>query len=406
MVRKERVEEHRLMASHQSPEKFDDENRRQVTLVAGTWPPMRCGIAPYSRNLAAHLRGCGYRVRVVADSQAAGTDDPDMIFVRRWSVAAMWRLAVGLRRSPPQIVHLQHPTRATRQAPGVYVLPLFVRLLLPRHRMVTTFHYIRPVDVRTALLRLFFLVPALASHAVVVTTAWEAAYVRTLLPWKRLIVAPAGITFEITRSSEATRRETRAGLGVADDDFVVAYFGFLVPNKGLETLLQAVAQLATMKLLVIGGEYDADPGRGRAYVEELKQQARSLGLHDRVLWAGAVSEQRSGEMLSASDCAALPFDEGASLKRSTLFAALQACLPVVTTNGPELDPAMSGGKNILLVEPRHAASLAAAIEGLRTDPDLGHRIAHGGRELLDLVSWTRIAACHDALYRELMRRRP
>jgi polysaccharide biosynthesis protein PslF len=361
---------------------------------------MRCGIAPYSRRLALGLSESGCDVTVVADKAGADESQLQMYRMRSWSLREVVRLALSLDPRARRILHLQHPTRATRLKPSVYLLPLLVRILRPRARTVTTFHYIRPVDARTALLRVFFLVPAVASHAIVVTTAREASYIRAILPWKRVIVAPAGITFETVQPGCDARRAVRERLGFQEDDFVVAYFGFLVPNKGIETLLQAAAAApAATKLLVIGGAYED----GHKYESDLRDRAAEPGLAGRVVWTGTVSDTVSGELLGAADCASLPYDEGASFKRSTLMAALQVGLPVVTTRGPELDPAMRDGENLLLVKPHDARALASAIDRLRLDGALRRRLANGGRDLLTLVSWDTITERHLALYDELMR---
>ena len=58
------------------------------------------------------------------------------------------------------------------------------------------------------------------------------------------------------RNGEA-RREGRRLLGVTHDEFVLVYFGYLYPGKGIETLLQAfglVAQQHKCRLVMIGGD--------------------------------------------------------------------------------------------------------------------------------------------------------
>lgn len=370
----------------------------RVTLVAPTWPPMRCGIAPYSRNLAECLRESGLEVVVVTDCAAGIEPGLSLVRMRDWSLTAVLRLAGRLRATKPHIIHLQHPTRASRVRPAVYLLPLLLRLVAPRHRVVTTFHYVRPVEIRTALLRAFFLVPALASHAIVVTTEWEARYARHILPGKPVHVAPAGLSFDMARSTDGERIAERRRLGLSAADFLVVYFGYLLPNKGLETLLRAVMRTGeSAKLLVIGGSYETSD----AYVDGLRGLAYDLGVSDRVIWAGTVAEADVARLMSAADCAALPFHEGASLKRSTLLAALQIGLPVVTTTGPEIDSAMRDGDNLILVRPRDVVGLTAALGRLRADPALRAGLSARGREILRLTAWDTIVETHQRLYQRL-----
>lgn len=371
------------------------DDKRTVYLVAGTWPPTDCGIAPYNRSLARGLEAAGFKVRVVANDEAR--EDPDIMLMRveSWSPREVLRLIGLLRRSSAGIVHLQHPTRATRLRSAVYLIPSLVRLFARQHRVVTTFHYLRPFDLRTAMLRVFFLLPALFSDAIVVTTDWEAAYARKFLSNTKILVVPAGLTEELKRSDQAQREQTRRKLGFDTGDFVVAFFGYLLPNKGLQTLLQALPKLSERtKLLVIGDSYAAND----RYPIQLQEVARQLGIAGRVRWMGKVDAQSIGSLLSAADCAALPYDEGASLKRSTLLAALAVNLPAVTTLGPEVDGVMKNGENLLLVGPRDSGALADALMRLESEPGLGPSLTAAAAPILDSVDWNRIVDLHVGLY--------
>ena len=378
---------------------FSKRPSQRVTVISGTWPPMRCGIAPYSRNLSLGLKSEGHGVQVVTGKGAVETQQLDLTVVNDWRVTTMVRLFKRLRSNPPpHIIQLEHPTRATRTKLSAYLLPLIARIMTPQHRVVTTFHYLKPVSFKTALLRMFFLLPAATSHAIVVTTEMEARYARRFFRRKLIEVIPAGLTFPISRVTRETRIATRQVLGFRESDFVVAYAGFLVPNKGIETLIRAMKQLPpTTKLLAIGGTYDA----GHSYLGRLKVAAERAGVEKRIVWMGEAPEADFGSLLSAADCAALPFDEGGCLKRSTLLMALAAGLPVVTTDGPERDQVMRSGENLLLVPPRDPLTLADALSLLEKDDGLRKRLVESSREILDMVNWESIVGRHVALYERL-----
>lgn len=375
---------------------------RASTIFTGTWPPAKCGIAPYSRNLAVALARHGCAVDVVTSAgPCRHEEDVQVMQLPNWSVRSIIGVLKHLRRQPARILHLQHPTRATRFSPGAYLLPLLARLMCPQHRVITTFHYLRPVSLKSLAVRAWFLLPATASHAVVVTVEHEARYARRLLRGKPIYIIPAGSTFPVARFSLGERARARAEAGFEPEDFVVAYFGFLLPNKGVETLLHTLAHLPdSTKAIVIGGEYD----QGSGYLDSLQQTARELGLEARIRWTGHVLEHDIGRHLFLADCAALPFDEGISLKRSSLFAALEAELPVVTTEGPELSPSMRHGETLMLVPPRDAGSLAQAIDTLRLDPALRQRLRENRHRILDAVSWDGIVDRHLAIYQTLIPR--
>src|SRR5262249_22314531 len=73
----------------------------------------------------------------------------------------------------------------------------------------------------------------------------------------RLWVIPIGPNVGIPERALADRAEARRWLGVGPEDFVLIYFGFVHPVKGVETLIRAVrvarAQRPAVKLWIVGG---------------------------------------------------------------------------------------------------------------------------------------------------------
>ncbi len=384
-----------MMAAYRRMDQAANQDGLRVTLLAPTWPPMRCGIAPYAERLTTGLAATHADVRVVTSAQA-GQSELISCRLEDWTLGRVLRLVLRIRALSPHIVHLQHPTRATRLKPAAYLLPLFIRLLSPRHRVVTTLHYARPVNLRTVA-RLAFLLPVVFSHAIVVTTPWEAQFIRRILWWKQVAVVPAGLTMAVPSMDRAQRQETRRDLGLSEDAFIVAFFGFLLPNKGLETLLQAVRRLPpSITLLVVGGAYSPTD----SYPHTLRALAAELGIEERVRWVDSATDEQAVRLLSCADCAALLFDEGASLKRSSLLVSAACGLPIVSTTGPEVENVLDV-RSILLVPPGDPEALVGAIGTLVADPSVGERLREGSKGILAETGWDRIVAAHLHLYRSL-----
>jgi len=185
-------------------------------------------------------------------------------------------------------------------------------------------------------------------------------------------------------------------------------------TKGLDTLLDALAQLpARFHLLIIGGAATAP--EDRVYAEAIRRQIVELGLDQRVIITGQSAEADVSAHLLAADIAALPFADGASLRRGSLLAALAHGLPVVTTDDRASSASIHrpssiahrpliDGENALLVQPGDAPALAAAIERLASDSGLRQQLAAGGRALAAQFGWDAIATQHERLYARLMRR--
>jgi len=100
----------------------------------------------------------------------------------------------------------------------------------------------------------------------------------------------------------------------------------------------------------------------------------------------------AAEILASVDCAALPFLDGASVKRGSLMACLAQGLPLVTTT-PALGEVgeFQHQVNMLLVPPRDIPALVCSLEQLMRDPDLRARLALGAWDLARMFSWEDIA---------------
>jgi len=162
----------------------------------------------------------------------------------------------------------------------------------------------------------------------------------------------------------------RASLGVPAGAFLVVAAGRLVPRKGFDSLVRAVASLPGAHLLLVGsgGEEAA-----------LRALAGSLGVPDRVRLLGW--SDRPASLLAAADVVALP-SLHEPLGNGILEAwALSKPLVAAASEGPSW--VVSGGSDGLLHPPGDVPALAACLARLRDDPGLRVRIAAAGRETLD-----------------------
>ena len=143
----------------------------------------------------------------------------------------------------------------------------------------------------------------------------------------------------------------------------------LVEQKGLSNLLQAVARVPEAVFLLAGD------GPLRSALEE---QARSLGVDDRVIFLGYRKDIR--ELLSACDIFVLPsVYEGLPL---SILEAMAAGKAVVASHTGGIGEAVIHGETGLLVTPADPYQLAGSIRSLLADPQLAHRFGEAGRERL------------------------
>jgi glycosyltransferase involved in cell wall biosynthesis len=165
--------------------------------------------------------------------------------------------------------------------------------------------------------------------------------------------------------------------------------------KGLQTLLRAVAKLATERdahLVVVGSPSAAT-----------RQQVTQLALGDRVTFASGLPDREYAELLASAEVAVIPsLYEGFSLPAvehmasgTPLVASRAGALPEVT------------GDAALLVPPGDPEELSAALGGLLDDPRARERHASRGlTRVRERFAWPAVAAATEALYRKAINGEP
>ena len=160
----------------------------------------------------------------------------------------------------------------------------------------------------------------------------NSAHTRAGLPGAYREIPAATILNPVRRPpafDEATRRATRSAMGTRADDIVVVQASRLEEGKGHTEHLRALARLSdapSWVLWVIGG---AQRARETAYLRELQDLARSLGILDRVRFAG--EQQDVARFLASADLYCQP-NTGPESFGLTYLEAMWAGLPVIASD--------------------------------------------------------------------------
>lgn len=172
-------------------------------------------------------------------------------------------------------------------------------------------------------------------------------------------------------SAGPSRQAARASLNIADDTLVMAIVANLIPYKGHQDLLQALAlasaDLPEDWLLLCAGR---DDGIGL----RLQDRARSLGLAHHIRWLGSV--ENIPALLPAADIGLLvSHEEGFS---NAVIEYMAAGLPVIATDVGGNSEAVGSGETGLIVPARDPVRLAEAIRVLACDKDMRLRMGGAG----------------------------
>ncbi|MEL1263982.1 glycosyltransferase [Pseudoxanthomonas putridarboris] len=216
------------------------------------------------------------------------------------------------------------------------------------------------------------------------------------VPGEKVCVVDNGVDTALY-ADRAPREPLRASLGFANDQRVIGTVGRLNEVKRQDLLLRAFARIVPeypqARLLLVGD----GPER-----EALQDLTRSLGLADRIVFAGY--QPRTEHYLAAMDVFALSSrHEGLPL---ALLEAWASGLPVVSSAVGGIPQVVRHGHNGLLFDSGDEAGLAATLARLLDDPAAAAGLATAGRGTVEAShSLERTAERYDAHYRAALAQR-
>jgi len=183
----------------------------------------------------------------------------------------------------------------------------------------------------------------------------------------RVASVPTGI--DTSRFAPADKAAAKAALGLDPQHKHLGIVATLRSWKGHLFLLDAFAQLdrSGLRLLIVG----EGPMRG-----PIEEKIAALGIGERVTLTGQRTDPE--RWLQAMDVFCLPSYANEGVPQAILQAMLCA-LPIVTTPVGAILEAVADGETALVVPPRDAAALAAAIARLLDDGVLAARLGDAAR---------------------------
>jgi glycosyltransferase involved in cell wall biosynthesis len=152
---------------------------------------------------------------------------------------------------------------------------------------------------------------------------------------------------------------------------VLAFTGRLVPHKGVDVILQALARLPDDVVLVVIGSGPV--------LHSLVGLARRLGVGDRVRFCARVSDDDLPRYLHLAEVFVFPSQSRLEGFGLAVAEAMAAGLPVVIADMPGVREVIEPGAEGLLAEPLLAEDLAEKIRALLDDPGLARRMGAAGR---------------------------
>lgn len=385
----------------------------------------------YVQHVAQSLAAAGHRVDVLTrrDSPAQLSTAPLVPGAR------VLHLNAGPARPVPKEELLPHMPEFTENAHRVFSQGLpydvihanffmsgWVGLALrQRHRvpLVTSFHALGLVrrehlgeadafpEERLAIERML----AQQSDRVIAACPQDEADLMRLYgaPPDRMTNVPCGVDVSALRPGD--RRQARERLGLPADEFIVLQLGRLVPRKGIDNVLQALALLPAgeglpaARLVVVGGGSSEPDETVTPEIGRLRRLAAELGIAERVQFAGRVGREHLRDWYVAADVfVTTPWYEPFGI---TPLEAMACGIPVIGSAVGGVQYTVQHGITGYLVAPRDPPALAARLDELRRKPGLGVALGRAGvRRVRTHFSWDEVAARLARVYEMVRRTRP
>lgn len=193
------------------------------------------------------------------------------------------------------------------------------------------------------------------------------------LPDSKIIVIPPVVPQ--WHGTAMSREKYRKFLGIDDKDFAILFVGNLKKNKGIDILVDAVVNMASIhrKLkLIITTEliHDSFEERRRYLFRRIKQ----CGIIDKVIWLGIINDMP--ELISAVDVTVIPFLnlEGISDYPLVMLESMSVGTPVIASDIGSIREIIKNGENGILVKAGDLRALTNAFRLLLTDAKLRRKL--------------------------------
>ena len=345
---------------------------------------LRCGIAEYSRHLIGAMDADAVRIRVLCDRRTQIGESDGAVFWPCWQLGdprTVEPLAAVLAADDADAVVIQHQ-------PGLMHFRDLARLLshpvLDDRVVVVTLHNTRDLLDLSEADRIAVTGALARADRLLVHTPADVERLRDLGLARNVALLPHGVAPPLpVRPARALRPDHADGP-------LIGCYGFFLPGKGIDVLIEAASRLRgrwpTLRLLLVNAEYDADASRDE--IRRCRQLADTLGLADHVAFDTAFLPQaQSLDRLAACDVLVLPYRPSKEASSAAVRGALTTGVPVAVTPIALFDEL---GDAVHRLDGIEAEEVAAGLGRLLDSQELRARLLDCARTWVSDRQWSGI----------------
>jgi glycosyltransferase involved in cell wall biosynthesis len=309
-------------------------NKQLKVLFIGTYVPKECGIATFTHDLLNSVYGDYNDVQceVIALNNASETYNyPDEVVfqIERDKIEDYYRAADYINQSNADIVCLQHEFGLFGGSAGDYIFALLSGINKP---VITTMHTIIREPELVYRIATEKLIRYSEKLVVMSQTAVDMLKDVYDVPEDKIEVIFHGLPDYLFNNCDKYKKM----LNLKGSPLVLT-FGLLSPNKGIESMLEAlpdvVNQYPNLVYLILGATHpEVKKRHGEAYRQYLKNKVSELGLEDNVIFHNKfVEKEELCNYILASDIYASPYLSKEQIVSGALTYAIGMGKAIVST---------------------------------------------------------------------------
>jgi glycosyltransferase involved in cell wall biosynthesis len=363
-------------------------------VFVATYPPRRCGIATFTRDLA----GATGQHEIVALHPPDGPDVYPIEVqhrIRRDVRGDYLRVAWDLNRTDTRVVSIQHEYGIWGGTDGEAVLDFAAALTKP---VVTTLHTVPRNPTPGQRRVLTSLIGASSAIVVMSQSAAELlARIYRIHP-DAIDVVPHGVPRLPLLAPDSVK--PRLNMETAP---MILSFGLLGPGKGYEAVIQAMPAVikvcADAYYVILGATHpELIRSEGEAYRTRLMRLAQDLGVTSHVHFVDRfVTRSALGTWLTAADIFVTPYPNLDQIVSGTLAYAMSAGKACVSTRYAYAVEMLGGGRG-RLVESNAPGALTGALTELIRDDDLRNHLGRNAYEFSRTMVWPEVGAMYRRIF--------
>jgi len=357
-----------------------------------TYPPRKCGIAVFTKDLvdAMDLSGNSVSSTVIAVNENRAFyryDERVRWQIRQDNEEDYIKVAEEVNSSDIDVVNIQHEFGIFGGEWGSHVLSFIETLKKP---LVTTLHTVQP-DLEPEGQKVMKEILSQSNAIVVMAKAARGILAQLGVRFEKINVIPHGCPNIPFVSSDYVK----PAIGLKDR-IILCTFGLISRGKGIEYVVQALPQIVAkhpkVVYLIIGETHPVvKRNEGEEYRRMLFEQVKELGLRNHVAFQNRfLSRMELIRYLQATDIYLTPYLGVNQISSGTLINALATGRAVVSTPYLQAKEVLSNGRGVLC-DFKNSASIADAVETLLSNESLKKETETKAYEHSRSFIWSRVA---------------